>query len=115
MAKTLDACARAAGGSARFTWLDEAFLIEQGAVPWMEIPLWLQEESAGILAVSVERAIAAGLTFRPLEATILDTLAWSRSAPAAETSRPGVGLSREKEQELLAAWRERAAATEERV
>ena len=44
------------------------------------------------------RALAAGLRFRPLEETALDTLAWSREAGE---QRPT--LTREKERELLAA------------
>jgi 2'-hydroxyisoflavone reductase len=50
--------------------------------------------------VPVAKAVAAGLTFRPLAETIADTLAWDkeRELPRAE----GVGLSREREQELLA-------------
>ena len=46
--------------------------------------------------VDVSRAVAAGLTFRPLEETVRDTL------DHAETVE-GVGLTPEREAELLAA------------
>ena len=48
----------------------------------------------------VDKAVAAGLRFRPLEDTVRDTLAWHRRRewPPAD----GVGLSRERERELLA-------------
>jgi hypothetical protein len=42
------------------------------------------------------RARAAGLTFRPLEETVVDTLAWDRML---EGNRPT--LSREKERAVL--------------
>lgn len=105
MRAALDAVNRAVGGAARFVWVPDAFLKERGASPWMEIPLWLERDAAGILAVSVERARAAGLSCRPVGETARDTLAWSRSAPAAEVWRADVGLAREKERAILEAWR----------
>jgi 2'-hydroxyisoflavone reductase len=47
----------------------------------------------------VSRAVAAGLRFRPVAETLRD----AADAPEAE----GVGLSPEREAELLAAWRSR--------
>jgi 2'-hydroxyisoflavone reductase len=49
--------------------------------------------------VVASKAIEAGLTFRPLEETIRDTLAWDavREWPRAE-----IGISPELEQELIA-------------
>jgi 2'-hydroxyisoflavone reductase len=47
--------------------------------------------------VDVSRAVAAGLTFRPLEETARDTLAWSLEAGEQRET-----LSRERERELLA-------------
>lgn len=46
-----------------------------------------------------QRAIAAGLHFRPIAETIRDTLLWDASEGAHT-----LGLSREREQELLRAW-----------
>jgi 2'-hydroxyisoflavone reductase len=66
---------------------------------WTELPLWLPgDDDTGMLQADVSRALAAGLTFRPLEETARDTLAWSLEAGE---QRPT--LSREKERELLAA------------
>jgi 2'-hydroxyisoflavone reductase len=45
----------------------------------------------------ISRALAAGLTFRPLDQTIADTLAWDRTVPG---DRPT--LAPEKEHEILA-------------
>ena len=79
-------------------WVDDRTLLDAGVGPWMELPLWLPgDEYAGLLQADVSRAIAAGLTFRPLGETARDTLAWSLEAGE---QRPT--LSREKERELLA-------------
>ena len=44
----------------------------------MELPLWLPvDEYVGLLRADVSSAVAAGLTFRPLDDTIRETLAWS--------------------------------------
>ena len=48
----LHGCKVVTGADARFTWVDEAFLLEQGVGPWMEMPLWLPgEENAGLTRV----------------------------------------------------------------
>jgi nucleoside-diphosphate-sugar epimerase len=86
------------GGADRLVWVDDQTLLDAGVGPWMELPLWLPgDEYAGLLQADVSRAIAAGLTFRPLEETARDTFAWSLEAGE---QRPT--LSREKERELLA-------------
>jgi 2'-hydroxyisoflavone reductase len=97
----LDACRAATGSDAEFTWVSSARLLAEGVEEWMGIPLWIASpgwEAAN--RVVVDKAVGAGLRFRPLVETIRDTLAWHRRRewPAAE----GVGLSRERERELLA-------------
>ena len=82
------------------TWVSDEFLQEHGVGPWMELPLWLPDPDwAGMHQTDVRRAVAAGLRFRPLE----ETIAGAADAPAVD----GVGLTPEREAELLAAWRER--------
>jgi 2'-hydroxyisoflavone reductase len=109
----LETCRRVTGSDATFTWVSAAFLAEQDVAPWNEIPLWVPAEESGMLNVSVARAIAAGLTFRPLAATIADTLAWHAAwPPAAGTDeKPALrsGISLEREAAVLAAWRARPA------
>jgi nucleoside-diphosphate-sugar epimerase len=91
-----DTLARSGGGD--LTWVDEQTLLDAGVGPWMELPLWLPgDDYAGMLRADISRALAAGLTFRPLEETARDTLAWSLEAGE---QRPT--LTREKERELLA-------------
>jgi 2'-hydroxyisoflavone reductase len=52
----------------------------------------------------VDRAVEAGLVFRPLAETVRDTLEWDRSRPEEERGRKA-GLPREREREVLDAWR----------
>ncbi|MEW5930100.1 MAG: NAD-dependent epimerase/dehydratase family protein [Gemmatimonadota bacterium] len=101
MGAWLEGCAAAAGKGARLAWLDDAFLLEHGVAPWRDFPLWEPEGEAGTpgaFHTSVDRAVAAGLAFRPLAATLRDTLEWHRSRPAEEREqREGITLERERE------------------
>jgi nucleoside-diphosphate-sugar epimerase len=103
MGQLLDVCNTAGGGSAAFTWASEAFLLDAGVGPWIELPLWVPEsEGAGFDSVSIAKALAAGLSFRSLEETVRDTLAWDAARPA-DTQRRA-GLDAEKERETLRRW-----------
>jgi 2'-hydroxyisoflavone reductase len=83
---------------AHVVWLDGERVLEAGVQPWSELPLWLpSKDYAGMARADISRALAAGLTFRPVEETIADTLAWDRSEPG---DRPT--LTQDKEQEILA-------------
>ena len=103
----VDACVRAAGdGAATPVWIDEEFLLEHDVAPWGELPVWLpsQSEHAGMLAVSVQRAVAAGLTFRSIDDVVGDTLAWDRTRRDTPLRGP---LTADKEAEVLAKWKAR--------
>lgn len=76
MAEFLEACREVTGSDARFSWVAEDFLLEREVVAFTELPLWLRKVSEGMLAVDIEKALAAGLTFRPLATSIRETLAW---------------------------------------
>lgn len=86
----------------KFTWVPEKFLGEQKLGPWGDIPAWVPGDP--LMFVNVQRAVAAGLTFRPLADTVRDTLAWDKQRPAAERAKRGAGMSRAREAEVLAAW-----------
>ena len=81
---------------ANVTWVTDEFLREQEVGEWMELPLWIAD---GALEVDVRRAVAEGLRARPVD----ESLAGALDAPAVA----GVGLTPEREAELLAAWHER--------
>ena len=102
-AELLHGCKVVLGAEATFTWVDEEFLQAQEVGPWMELPLWIP---GGGRTFALDRAIAAGLTFRPVGDTIRDTQAWQLESRDAE--RPWrAGLDPEKEARVLAAWHAR--------
>ena len=105
----LEACRAGAESDARFTWVDEAFLEERNVQPWTDLPVWVPRtrDMGGLAQVSIERAISHGLAFRPVETTVRDTLAWWRSLPPSRREKMRAGISREREAELLAAWKSR--------
>lgn len=98
LGEALDRVGAAVGFSGRLVWVDDDALAEAGVQPWSELPLWLPgAEYAGLLRADVTRALAFGLTLRPLEETARDTLAWSLDSGE---QRPT--LTREKERDVLA-------------
>ena len=104
MGELVDACIRVSGSDAAPVWADEAVLVAAGVEPWTELPLWVGEgvnpQDAGFMQVSSARAIAEGLSFRPTEEIVRDTLAWDREHPE---FRSAAVLTPEREAELLAA------------
>jgi 2'-hydroxyisoflavone reductase len=98
---------------ARLTWVPTTFLEAEQVSPWSDLPVWVpgEGESAGFGRRSIARALAAGLTFRPLPSTAADTLAWFRAQPPARQAKLRAGLSAEREAELLARWRASAASS----
>jgi 2'-hydroxyisoflavone reductase len=102
MGRLLEAC-KAVGGDAELVWVSEDFLEEHGVEPFTELPLWVPREDAALLDVDCGKAIEAGLTFRSLSETIEDVLEWDRARPVG--TELAAGLTPEREQELLRAWR----------
>lgn len=102
-----DAClAQASAEDAAAVEVPDAFLDERGVAPWSDLPLWVprDHEHAPIVHADSSRALMSGLTIRPLQETVRDTLAWARSAE----KRPGAmeaGLSPERETQLLMEYR----------
>ena len=117
MGRMLDEMIAVSASEARLTWVDDKLLIDQKAGAWQEVPLWLPETEprfAGLMKADCGKAIAAGLSFRPLAETIFDTLDWDRSRvePPAPYKLFGIelapaGLSHERELALLQAWKAR--------
>jgi len=95
-------CREVAQTDATFTWVSEDYLLANNVAPYTELPLWLPRADAAWEMVSIARALAQGLTFRPLAETVSGTLAWDQSRPATTPRRNG--LSPERETALLAAW-----------
>jgi 2'-hydroxyisoflavone reductase len=94
---------------AKLHWVPTPFLREHKVQPWSDMPAWVPAEpdTLGFSTRSVKRAIAAGLTYRPLAQTALDTLAWFATLPADRQAKLRTGISPEREKEVLAAWNAR--------
>ena len=100
--QVLETCRAVSGSEASFAWVDEKTLLAHNVGPWEELPLWLPREAEAIARVNNNKAIAAGLTFRPLAETVRDTLEWDKTRPADGPRQNG--LSQEREAEILSAW-----------
>jgi len=100
---------------AQFTWVPWEFLQEQKIRPWRHMTVWQPPygRTAGYQRRNASKAIAKGLTFRPLAVTAKDTLDWHKSRP--EKDRLATlngeinGLSMTREAEVLAAWKAKQA------
>ncbi|MFC4585349.1 NAD-dependent epimerase/dehydratase family protein [Sphaerisporangium corydalis] len=105
----LHTCIKVTHSSAELIWVEDAFLREHGVPEWVGLPLWRDYE--GTWNVHATRAKAAGLRCRPLEETIADTWQWLRGGAAVSSERAAeLGISREREVELLATWDTRTEA-----
>ncbi len=92
--------------TAKFTWVPADFLEKEKVSPWSDMPVWVPPtgENAGMGSISNRRAVAAGLTFRPLAETARDTLTWFKSQSPTRQEKLKSGLTKEREAEVLAAW-----------
>ena len=104
MAEMLYGIRAATSAAVEFTWVPEDFLEAQEVRPFGDLPAWAP--GADLMYVDVDRALATGLTFRPLAMTSRDTVEWDVTRPEAERSERRAGMSREREREVLDAWSE---------
>jgi 2'-hydroxyisoflavone reductase len=86
-----------------FKWIPAEFLQAQGVRQWNEMTTWFGPRAL-LSEASNARAVAAGLTYRSLAQTTLDTLAWFETLPAERQAAPVAGLAADKERALLEAW-----------
>jgi nucleoside-diphosphate-sugar epimerase len=98
----LRACAEVTGSDAEFVWVPDAELLAQGIRQWSEMPLW--RTFSGVWNVDPGATLAAGLSCRPLAATVAGTWSWLRSSGEAQDNERAseIGLSREREEQILA-------------
>jgi 2'-hydroxyisoflavone reductase len=97
------------GGELSFTWVDADFLKQHEVEEWGEMTVWVPPvgEYAGFSSSSIARAKKAGLSFRPLATTAVDTIEYWSSLPEERRAKPRAGLDPEKERAVLAAWHSR--------
>lgn len=108
MGELLDACVEVTGSGAELRWTAPEALVGAGVEPWSELPVWLPpgEMYDAMHTADVSRALGAGLRCRSAAETVADTWAWLESVGGTAPQRPDrprVGLSPEREAEVLAA------------
>jgi 2'-hydroxyisoflavone reductase len=94
---TLAEACRAVTGTGDPVYVPEQLLRDEGVDEWMELPLWIDTTNPLfpiMTGPSIDRALASGVAFRPIEDTVHATL--DLAAPV-----DGVGLSPEREAALL--------------
>ncbi|MFF4991489.1 NAD-dependent epimerase/dehydratase family protein [Streptosporangium saharense] len=105
----LSACRKATGSTAELVWVDDPFLRKHGVKEWTELPIWRDYD--GTWHVDASRAHSAGLTYRPIEETVADTWRWLQTGAVVSSERSAeLGISTEREQQILADWDSKAFA-----
>jgi 2'-hydroxyisoflavone reductase len=107
MEQVLIGCQCATATPGNLVWASEEFLSDNKVGAWMEMPLWIPREGRSL--VRNDKAIAAGLRFRPVADTIRDTLQWAKTERG-EKPFERTGVKAEKESALLAKWKEQQTA-----
>ncbi|MGW7102162.1 NAD-dependent epimerase/dehydratase family protein [Streptomyces sp. NPDC054838] len=102
----LEACAAVTGGGAELRWTGPDVIEAAGIEPWTELPAWLPPGGLHdfMCRADVTKALASGLTCRPVEETVADTWTWLRSLGGVAPHRPDrplKGVSAEREAALL--------------
>jgi 2'-hydroxyisoflavone reductase len=105
LARHLETARVVANHAGRIVSASQEWLLAQGVEPWMgqrSLPLWVPvPEYAGYGSRDNSAAHAAGLTTRPLQETLADTLAWEMAGKPMRPRR--AGLADEDERSLLRA------------
>ena len=82
--------------------VSDEFLRKHEIGEFMELPLWVSQNIAeDFMTFNIDKAIGAGLEFRPLATTIRDTCEWAKGLPD-DIAKPA-DLPPEKEEKMLAA------------
>lgn len=103
----LEACVEVTGSTADLRWTDPDVVVAAGIEPWTDLPIWLPpgELHDALHRADVSKAVAAGLTCRPVTDTVADTWSWLQAiggTPAQRDDRPPVGLDPDVEARVLA-------------
>jgi len=104
----LETARRIAGHTGPVMRADQQWLLDQGVQPWMgerSLPLWLVDPDwLGFNARDSSKARRVGLSTRPLEQTLADTLSWELTRATHRARR--AGLTGDDERALLTALAE---------
>jgi 2'-hydroxyisoflavone reductase len=95
----LATCKRVTKSDARPVWISADKLKQAGVID--NVPIWVPPSEIGMAQVSHARARKKGMTFRPLQTTITDTLAWWDTLPPERQAKVRAGLKPEQEAAAL--------------
>jgi 2'-hydroxyisoflavone reductase len=99
----LNTCQRVLNPQTSLAWVENSFLLEREIEP-MQLTPWLPSEAIpdfrGFFSISNGRAVAEGLSFQPVEDTVLAIQTWDETRNTPLHS----GLTPEREKELLTEW-----------
>jgi 2'-hydroxyisoflavone reductase len=111
MKDMLTGIAAAIHADAQLLWVPTDFLESEKVEAWSDMPVWVpgRGETAGFAKRSIAKALAAGLTFRPLDTTAADTLAWFKQQPAERQAKLRAGLTAAREEEVLSKWKSKSS------
>ncbi|MFC9290761.1 NAD-dependent epimerase/dehydratase family protein [Streptomyces sp. NPDC057052] len=108
MSELLESCVRVTGGPAELRWTAPETVLAAGIEPWTQLPVWVPPGSDmhdALHAADVSRAVATGLSCRPVGETVADTWRWLREIGGEAPQRPDrtrKGLDPEVEAKVLA-------------
>lgn len=93
--------------SATLVFVDDYAFLEAHKIT--DVVPWVMQKGndEGHMSIRNDRAIAAGLGFRPLETTLRDTLTWWGTVPEPRRTQARFALTPEQEAAALAAWKAR--------
>jgi 2'-hydroxyisoflavone reductase len=112
MAEFVHGARAAVSAPVSWVWVDDYDFLEAQrltyAIPWI-LP---RGDQLGAMRISNARAVAAGLTCRPLAATVRETIDWWYSGAVTEERRRSArfAITAERESEIIEAWRARGAS-----
>ena len=106
MSRMLDEIRIVTKSDAQLTWVNVDFLLQQKIHPWYDMPVWVAPKGpeGGFSNLNNKRAVAKGITFRPVSDTAAATLEWFRKQPAQRQANLRSGITGAREKEILAAW-----------
>jgi 2'-hydroxyisoflavone reductase len=103
MGGMLEGIKNALHSNSTFTWAPADFLKQQKVEAWSDMPVWAGDD-LGMAQTSNQRALAKGLTFRPLADTARDTIEWFKKQTPERQAKLKAGITAEREKEVLTAW-----------
>ena len=100
---------KSVGSDAKPTWIEPSFLESHGLNP-QSFSLWIPPsgEAAGFHQRVIDKAVKAGLKFRPVEETARATMAWYATLPADIQGKIVPPMDPAKEAEVIEAWNKRS-------